>query len=42
MIYDKIKCIWAYIRQIKKNEYVTKVWLQEEDGNSSKLLWQRK
>jgi len=42
MIYDKIKCTWAYIRQIKKNECVTRVWLQDKDGNSSKLLWQRK
>ena len=42
MIYDKIKYVWAYISKLKKNECVTKVWLQNEDGNSSKLLWQRK
>ena len=42
MIYDKIKDVWAYVSKLKKNECVTKVWLQNEDGNSSKLFWQRK
>jgi len=42
MIYDKIKYIWSYVSKLKKNECVTKVWLQDENDNSSKLLWQRK
>ena len=39
-IYDKVKYVWAYIKQLKKNKNITKVWLQNEDGKPAKLLWQ--